>query len=70
MDDSILEKVKTNINDLTNTDLGILFQDKYFIGQKVEEKLGKSTLVFVDLYIPTHFLSNQKQTKERFTMKK
>ena len=70
MDDSILEKVKTNINDLTNTDLEILFQKKYFIGQKVEEKLGKSTLVFVNLYILSYFLSNQMQIKKRFTMKK
>ena len=70
MDDSILEKVKTNIDDLTKTDLEILFQEKYFIGQKVEEKLGKSRLVFVNLYILSYFLSNQKQTKKRFTMKK
>ena len=70
MDDSILEELEANIDDLTKEDLKILFQEKYFIGQKVEEKLGKSTLVFVNLYILSYFLSNQKQTKERFTMKK
>ena len=70
MDDSILEEFETNMNDLTKEDLEILFQEKYFIGQKVEEKLGKSRLVFVNLYILSYFLSNQKQTKERFTMKK